>query len=132
MEAVLDGVGEVGQHMVLRRVSSSDRAQDLTPHGGLVSDFHAQGMVSAAVIRHYGDLRAAQLEYTPSGVASGLCVGLAETAYEDEPLSLQPCSVPATTVWIVDTLGSPATAPEGYALLVNGSTTEFTHPFAMT
>jgi hypothetical protein len=47
VEAVLDGVGEVGQPMILRRASSSDPSGDLTPHGGLVSDFHAAGTVSS-------------------------------------------------------------------------------------
>jgi hypothetical protein len=132
VEAVLDGVAAVGQPMVLRRAGSSDPSEDLMPRGGLVSDFHVAGMVSAAVNGHYGDLRAAQLEYMPSGVASGLCVGLARTAYENEPLGLQPCSVPETTVWIVDTADSPATAAEGYFPLVNGSTRDVTHPFVMT
>jgi hypothetical protein len=35
-------------------------------------------------------------------------------------------------VWIVDTADSPATAAEGYSPLVNGSTTDVTHPLAMT
>ena len=132
VEAVLDGVGAVGQPLVLQRAGGSDPSEDFTPRGGLVSDFFAAGMVSAAVDAHYGGLRAAQLEYAPSGVASGLCVGLADTAYEHEPLGLQPCSVPGTTVWIVDTADSPATAAEGYSPLVNGSTTDVTHPLAMT
>jgi hypothetical protein len=34
-------------------------------------------------------------------------------------------------VWIVDTADSPATAPE-YFPLVNGSATDFCHPFGMT
>jgi hypothetical protein len=33
-------------------------------------------------------------------------------------------------VWIVDTADSPATAPARFPI-VNGSTTDFTHPFAM-
>jgi hypothetical protein len=132
VEAVLDGVGAVGQPLVLQRAGGSDPSEDFTPRGGLVSDFFAAGMVSAAVDAHYGGLRAAQLEYAPSGVASGLCVGLAGTAYEHGPLGLQPCSVPGTTVWIVDTADSPATAAEGYSPLVNGSTTDVTHPLAMT
>ncbi len=132
VEAMLDGVAAVGQPLVLHRASSSDPSEDFVPRGGLVSDFAAAGMVSAAVDGHYGSLRAAQLEYAPSGVASGLCLGLAGTAYEDQPLGLQPCSVPGTTVWIVDTADSPATATAGYSPLVNGSTTDFTHPFAMT
>ena len=132
VEAVLDGAGTVGQPLVLHHASSFDPSEDFMPRGGLVIDFYAAGMVSAEVNSHYGSLRAAQLEYAPSGVASGPCVGLARTAYEDEPLSLQPCSLPETTVWIVDTADSPATAAEGYFPLVNGSTTDFAHPFAMT
>jgi hypothetical protein len=107
VEAVLDGVGGRGQQMVLQPVSSSDPSEDLKPRGGLVSDFYAAGMVSAAVNRHYGSLRAAQLEYAPRGDASGLCVGLARTAYEGEPLTLQPCTIPRRTVWIIDTADSP-------------------------
>lgn len=132
VEAVLDGVGTVGRPLVLQRASSSDPSEDFLPRGGLVSDFFATGMVSAAVNGHYGSLRAAQLEYAPSGNASGLCVGLAGTADEDGPLGLQPCSVPGTTVWIVDTADSPATAAAGSSPLVNGSTTDPTHPLAMT
>jgi hypothetical protein len=132
VEAVLDRDATVGRPLVLQRASGSDPSEDFLPRGGLVSDFFAAGMVSAAVNGHYGSLRAAQLEYAPSGVASGLCVGLAGTAYEHEPLGLQPCSVPGTTVWIVDTADSPATAAAGYSPLVNGSTTDFTRPFAMT
>jgi hypothetical protein len=44
---------------------------------------------------------------------------------------MQPCSVPGTTVWIIDTADSPATAPT-YFPLVNGTTTDFSHPFVMT
>jgi len=132
VEAVLDGEATVGRPLVLQRASSSDPSQDFVPRGGLVSDFAAAGMVSAAVGGHYGSLRAAQLEYAPSGIASGLCVGLAGTADEGEPLGLQPCSVPGTTVWIVDTVDSPATAAAGYSPLVNGSTTDVASPFVMT
>ena len=56
---------------------------------------------------------------------------MATTAYQNEGLSLQPCSTPGTTVWIIDFADSPATAPT-YFPIVNGSTTDFTHPFAMT
>ena len=132
VEAVLDGVGAVGRPLVLKRASSSDPSEDFLPRGGLVSDFSTTGMVSAAVNDHYGSLRAAQLEHAPSGIASGLCAGLAGTADEDGPLGLQPCSVPGTTVWIADTADWPATAAAGFSPLVNGSTTDVAHPLAMT
>jgi hypothetical protein len=56
---------------------------------------------------------------------------VAVTAFQDERLSLQPCSSPGTTVWILDFADSPATAP-AYFPIVNGSDTHFVHPFAMT
>jgi hypothetical protein len=46
------------------------------------------------------------------------------TAYQDEGLTLQPCSTPGATVWIIDTADSRATAPT-YFPIVNGSTTDF-------
>jgi len=70
-----------------------------------------------------------QVQYAPLGVPTGLCAALATTAFQNEGLSLQPCSVPGTTVWIKDFADSSATA---YFPLVNGSTTDFCHPFAMT
>jgi hypothetical protein len=135
VETVFQGVARVGQPTILARPSSSNPAGDLiatAPGGGLVSDFFATGLVSAAVNQHYGNLNAAQIEYAPFGKPTGLCAGLATTAYQNEGLTLQPCSTPGgTTVWIIDTADSPATAPARFPI-VSGSTTDFTHPFAMT
>ena len=47
---------KVGQPQILFRVSNSDPAEDYTiSYQGLVSDFFAAGLVSAAVDLHYGD-----------------------------------------------------------------------------
>jgi hypothetical protein len=54
---------------------------------------------------------------------------VAVTAYQDEALSLQPCSTPDTTVWILDFKDSPIS---GDYSIINGSTTDLTHPFVMT
>jgi hypothetical protein len=134
VETVFQGVGTTGQPTILARPSSSNPAGDLiavAPGMGLVSDFFAAGLVSAAVNQHYGNETAAQIEYAPFGKPTGLCAALATTAYQNEGLSLQPCSTPGTTVWIIDTADSPATAPARFPI-VNGSTTDFIHPFAMT
>ncbi|MDT0467313.1 PIN domain-containing protein [Streptomyces gibsoniae] len=132
VETVYKGLAKVGQPTVLHRASGSNSAEDFLPRIGKVSDFYTSGLVSSEVNRHYGDLRAAQIQYAPFGKADGLCVGLATTAHQNEGLTLQPCDLPGRTVWIVDEADSPATAAEGYFPLVNGSTQDFTHPFAMT
>jgi hypothetical protein len=128
VEAVLDGVAQVGQPVILSPASSSDPSQDFVPGGGpLVSDFYAAGMVSAEVNSKWGANRAAQIVYAPFGEGSGLCAAVATTAFQGQGLTLQPCTTPATTVWILDV----ADAPEGYSAIVSASTTDFSRPFAM-
>jgi hypothetical protein len=136
VETVLFGIPARGVPTEVRRASSSNPAEDLIiPLGGPVpvSEFYADGMVSAAVNEHFGSEYAVQIEYAPYGKPTGLCTAVALTAYQDEGLSLQPCSSPGTTVWILDFADSPATAtaPASFPI-VNGSDTDFTHPFAMT
>jgi len=133
VETVFQGMGTAGQPTIVAPPSNSDPAGDLiaiAPGAGKVSDFFAAGLVSAAVNSHYGSETAVQIEYAPLGKLTGLCSALATTAYQNEGLTLQPCNTPGTTVWIVDTADSPATAPARFPI-VNGSTTDFTHPFAM-
>jgi hypothetical protein len=132
-ESVFQGIAAAGQPTILRRASSSDPTGDfINPlgHPVLVSDFYAQGMVSAAVNAHYGSEPAVQVEYAPYGKATGLCAAVATTAYQNEGLSLQPCSTPGTTVFIIDIADAPTALP--YFPIVNASTTDFTHPFTMT
>lgn len=133
VEAVFDGPATVGQLVILKQGSSLDTWEDLVPIGGhVVSDFYKSGMVSANVKARYGSLKAAQIEYAPGGNASGLCVGLSKVAYENEGLTLKSCTVPALTVWIIDTADSPTTAAAGYFPIVNASTTDLTRPYAMS
>ncbi len=130
VETVFQGVAQAGQPTILASPSSSNPAGDLiVSRAGPVSGFFAAGLVSAAVNSHYGTEIAVQVEYAPLGVPTGLCAALATTAFQNEGLSLQPCSVPGTTVWIKDFADSSAPT---YFPLVNGSTTDFSHPFGMT
>ena len=131
---------KVGQPIILFRTANFDPAEDFTvAFQGTVSDFFAAGLVSAAVNLHYGggakgfpDDFAFENEYAPFGVDSGLCLGVAATAFNDEGVTLQPCGVSSKTVWIVDTFDSPATLYHDYVPLINGSDTNFSHPFVLT
>ena len=145
---VLRQGAKVGQPIILFRTSNTDPAEDFVPSiQGTTADFYAAGLVSAAVALHYGcipggnfpncfansvDDPAIELEYSPAGVDSGLCVGVAATAVAKEGVTLQPCGVSAKTVWIVDTNDSPVTLGHGYVPLINGSTTNFSHPHVLT
>jgi len=145
---VLRQGAKVGQPIILFRTSNTDPAEDFVPSiQGTTADFYAAGLVSAAVALHYGcipggnfpncgttgvDDPAIEVEYAPFGVDSGLCVGVAATATQGEGVTLQPCGVSAKTVWIIDTNDSPATFNRGYVPLINGSDTNFSHPFVLS
>jgi hypothetical protein len=138
---VFHGSVSVGQPIILFRSSNSDGAEDFTiSFQGLVSDFFAAGLVSAALNLHYGggsagsvDDPAFEIEYSPFGVESGLCVGTATTAIQGEGVTLQPCGVSGKTVWVLDTFDQPFTFFfHGEAPLINGSDNNFSHPFVLT
>ncbi len=153
---------KVGQPVILFKASNSDPAQDFTfGNQGTVADFLAAGLVSPAVALHFGggacfapetdavadvtpspgetatcetpapNDQAFELEYAPFGVDSGLCVGVFATATAGEKVTLQPCGVSSKTVWIQDNGGS-ATLSTAFLPLINGSDTNFSHPFVLT
>ena len=57
---------------------------------------------TGALTLHSGDDVAWEIEYSPNGVDSGLCVGVARTAFQNEGVTLQPCGISGRTVWILD------------------------------
>jgi hypothetical protein len=128
---------KVGQPQILFRTANFDPALDYTiSYQGLVSDFYAAALVSPEVDLHYGagatgfpDDAAFEVQYSPYGVDSGLCAGVAATALAGEKVTLEPCGVSSKTLWIVD---SADTVAHGYVPLINGSDTNFSQPFVLT
>jgi hypothetical protein len=145
---------KAGNPIVLFRTANFDPAEDWTyAFQGTVSDFYAAGLVSSSVALHYGCINggvavagaeipcmgtgvndtAYEIEYAPFGVDSGLCMGLASTAFSGEGVTLQACGVTSRTVWIQDTFandGSPSA--QGFWAAINGSDTNFSQPFVLT
>jgi hypothetical protein len=119
----------VGQPIILYRTSNTDPAEDFTISAqGTVADFYAAGLASAALNLHYANDQAYEVEYTPYGAYTGLCMGVATTAMNLTPVSLQPCGVSSKTLWVVD---SSQTIRGGYVPLINGSDTNFSNPFVL-
>ena len=153
---------KAGQPIILFRTANFDPALDWTvAFQGTVADFFAAGLVSSSLALHYGcipgvnfpncpfsvtgvpnpgatgptsDYLAFENEYAPFGVDSGLCLGVAATAFNDEGVTLQPCGVSSKTVWVLDTLDQSFTTAwaHGYIPLINGSDTNFSQPFVLT
>ena len=134
VESALFGIPLRGVPTIVSPAAGWNPGEDFTlPTGTPVNAayYYARGMVSAALTSQYGGtgFAAVQIEYAPYGKPTGLCSGIATTAYQDEALSLQPCSTPDTTVWILDFNDSQI---RGDYSIINASTTDFTHPFVMT
>jgi hypothetical protein len=129
-ESVFLGIPHAGVPTILARTSDTNPAGDMIiPDAGPVSHFYAEGMVSAAANSHYGSDEAVQVEYAPHGVPTGLCAAIATPApYQNEGLTLQKCSTPGTTVFVIDV---PDSSAPGYFPIVLASTTDFAHPFTM-
>ena len=145
---------KVGQPIILFRTSNSDPAEDFTiAYQGQVSDFATAGLMSNALALHYGggcehcypaparatcthyfpNDYAFEIEYAPYGVDSGLCVGVPTTAVENTRVSLEPCGASSKTAWVVDIANSiGSTFFNTYVPLINGSDTNFSHPYVLT
>ena len=144
-----------GTQVILFRTSNSDPAEDFqTDNVGAVSEFYALGLVSPEVDLHYGctastpglcngagqaDYEAYEFSYTPYGVDTGLCAGVAATAVNGEHVTLQPCGVSSKTIWIAGEHPVPSTRPTKFdplsqfeEPLINGSDTNFTDPYSLT
>jgi hypothetical protein len=115
--------------LCLYRTSNTDKAEDFTvSFQGTVSDFYDAGLVSAALNLHYSHNWAFEFEYSPNGVGSGMCIGTARTAANGTPVVLVPCGSSAKSVWVVDSRDSIG---HGYVPLINGSDTNFSHPYVL-
>jgi hypothetical protein len=144
---------KAGTPVILFRTSNTDPAEDFTVSTqGLVSDFYKAGLVSSQVALHYGcvptkkhpcsgtDDEAYELEYAPYGAETGLCAAagtvtvagsvMMVSAAAGDKVTLQPCGVTATTVWIVDTFDAQITAAG--IPLINGADMNFSHPLVLT
>ena len=115
---------QVGTHVILYRASNSDPAEDFTYAAqGLVSTFVTDQLASPAFGINYGPDQAFELEYSPYGVESGLCVGVASTATNGTPVALETCGASSKTLWVW--------ANGKNSALINGSDTNFSHPYVL-
>ena len=129
---------KVGNPIILFRSSNSDPALDWSASfQGTVADLCPTGangligLLSQATCLHYSGDAAFENAYTPFGVFSGLCSGVAATAFQGEGVTLQPCGVSGKTIWIVDQSENFFNNFPGVPL-INGSNTNFSHPFVLT
>jgi hypothetical protein len=132
MDAIGGGFGVQHQRMILFRFTQDPAEDFVYSFQGTVNDLFADGLVSAAVKLHYGNDPAFELEYSPLGLDSNLCVGSWLThPVAGNILRLEPCGVAANTLWIVHDFGVNGNNP-GFGTIIAGTTTNFSHPLVWT
>ena len=120
---------KAGQPVILWAASNADPGEDFTVSAqGTVGDFYTAGLVTAALNLHYSKFKAYEIEYTPNGARSGLCVGVGSTAVNGTKVALEPCGVSSKTIWVVDSFD---TIKGFFVPLINGSDTNFSHPYVL-
>src|SRR5580698_1050753 len=121
---VYKSTSAVGQKIIMWGASNYDKATDFTVRAqGTIHQFYKAGLASAALNLHYGNKLAVEIQYSPYGVPSGLCVGEANPA--GDVVSLRPCGVTDKTLWAIDRTHSGT-------VLINGASTNFSDPNVLT
>jgi hypothetical protein len=115
-----------GDGEVLTRVAGA--VQDDRLADPLALPQHIEHLVSSALNLHYHALEAYEIQYTPDGVDSGLCVSVGSTPVNGTPVTLESCGVSAKTVRVVDSF---KTIGGFYVPLINGADTNFSHPYVL-
>jgi hypothetical protein len=128
---VLNHVGRAGQPATLARASGASQGEDFRLDDlGKVADFHVAGLISGGLSALYGSLSVYEIDYTPNGSSTGLCLGVGTVPGVGTPVVLEPCGVSAKTVWIFDP--EPASTGTYDALISAATGRNFRHPYSLT
>jgi YVTN family beta-propeller protein len=125
------GSQTTGTPVVLGSASSVDVGEDFTPESvDLVSDYYQAGLVSQGMEDYYGSLNALEIDYTPSGAATGQCLGVATSPGNGTPVTLQPCGVSARTLWVLDPVSTSASSH--FTFISAATSSSYAHPYELS
>jgi hypothetical protein len=151
------GNGRIGQPVVLARASAGNPAEDFVTNAAEpVSDFFQAGLAAEGLALRYGckpdiglptcppgavDDVELEFDYSPDGVPSHLCPGVASDPFDGTPVTLQYCGISNRTLWIINPVTPPATTPpacadplfNGLVTLISGATdSSFANPYTLS
>ena len=134
------GPGKVGDAVNMERASNSHQNMDFTDYvpAGPVSSYCgslSDGYLfarSSFICHNYGADIVTELNYSPYGNETGLCLGVATAGMANENLSLQNCGSSARTLFISDANHAVTRSGHLYEPLINGADTSFGDPLVIT
>jgi hypothetical protein len=96
--------------VIMFAANTTDPGQDLTINTkATLRQFYLAGLVAMAIAQRYGADKAYEIEYTPGGAVSGMCLGV-PSGDAGAKVVLEPCGGGAKTVWFSTTVPSPGHA----------------------
>jgi uncharacterized membrane protein YgcG len=121
---------KVGNKLNLVFANNNNPGQDFTvDYFAPVSYLYNLGFIGPAIMARYSFYWAFEVMWTPYGVQTNLCPGLARNAFQGEAVSLVPCGDFPRTLWIV--YKSCGCSHTGNAL-VSASTLNPSVPYLLT
>jgi hypothetical protein len=145
LQDVFQQNARTGTPIILFRSSNSDPALDFTVtdiancSGGVCVPYTvaqicagAPGLLGTGTCFRYASDYIWEVAYSPYGVNSGMCVGVAAGNVSGEGVTLQPCGVNANTWWIQDNAHRYFHKGHFYAPYVNAASANFTTPLVLT
>jgi hypothetical protein len=116
-----------GESVTIAAASSTNQGEDwYLSDQAPVSEFYEAGLMSAEMDLHWGSDEAYEIDYAPSGVFTGLCLGTTSSNGGGK-VTLQPCGETAATLWVSDTADQDGRAVP----LINGKNTNFSYPYSL-
>jgi hypothetical protein len=125
----LSGAQHPGHHKNWKKTEATETSSS---QADTVTDYYDAGLVSSALNLHYGKDIAFELEYTPYGVGTDECAGVATTPGSGTKVSLQPCGETSKTLWVVDVANVQSYGWKSYVPLINGADTNYDNPYVLT
>jgi hypothetical protein len=142
--AIQNAVGGpvLGNNVNIRQAGNNRSNEDFTNEFvGIVAQFcdgdfgfNPNGIFdqNSVACTHYLFSPVFEADSSPLGRTSGLCVGVAVPDVSMR-VSLQPCGVKATSLWIADTFhGVTDSNGSDYVPWINGGSIQFSHPYVLT
>jgi hypothetical protein len=129
VSAVPPGAAVAGERVILGAAGPYAHEDWQADYLGSASLLARLGVIPLAIGKAWPNDPAYQYVYTPGGLSSDLCLGIAGTiAVNYTPVVLQPCGVSAVTVWITMLNGTSTV----YSPLINGTDVRDANPYVLT
>jgi hypothetical protein len=126
--AVSGDSAKKGTPVILSSAADSATEDWILTDKGSLPQLYTEGLVTSVMATAFPGESGYEIEYSPGGIKSGLCVGLDSRARNGARVDLRDCGVNWKTIWVVDQNDANGRSVP----LVPGSNDSLTAPIVLT